>query len=406
MRTRVVHVACLACLAACGSRSGLLDPNPPGVDKTVPDNAPDSMSSAALPLDAAAIPNESDGPSSERRDATADAPDESLVQPTDVIDAQVDVSAFDAVSERVATGDEAVDGTELDVAFVDVARDAQAAVDVSVVDAVVDVANEADADAVADAPEDVLPGIDVRAPGNDPSCEGGATRIFVISESEDLLSFHPATSSFTKVGTIKCPGTTSYPNSMAVARSGMAYVGFVDGSLYRVRTTTASCQATSFVVDQDGFSEFGMGYVRNDLPDGETLFVASQEEFSRLAWIDTSSFALHVIGPLTPTVTTPELTGTGAGQLFAFEAIDTSDSAILEIDKTTATVVAESVLSGVERGNAWAFAYWGEAFYTFTRPATSPGSVVTRFRPSDGSITRVASTTEVIVGAGVSTCAP
>jgi hypothetical protein len=41
----------------------------------------------------------------------------------------------------------------------------------------------------------------------------------------------------------------------------------------------------------------------------------------------------------------------------------------------------------------------------FTSPDGN-GSVVTRYRPSDGSVTEVTKLTNVIVGAGVSTCAP
>jgi hypothetical protein len=365
MRSNVLSFACLACLVACGSRSGLPLTDPPGVDESVPDAA-----------------------------------DEDRAQPIDVIavDARLDVAAIDVVSERNATADVAA----VDVFLADSARDAGADADASV-----DGDATTDADAESDVQEDALPGIDVRAPGNDPTCTGGITRIFVISESADLLSFQPVTASFVRIGTIACPGTTSFPNSMAVARSGWAYVAFEDGNLYRVHTTNASCLPTRFVPNQTGFSQFGMGFVRNGVGGRETLYIGAQADPSQLAWIDTTSFALHVVGPFTPSITEPELTGTGAGQLFAFEGLSTAtDSAILEIDRATANVIAESILTGVERGNAWAFAYWGEAFYTFTRPANSPGSVVTRFRPSDGSIVQVASTPEVIVGAGVSTCAP
>jgi hypothetical protein len=350
-------------------------PNPPEVAEGSPENEPDAVDGPGQPLDATAIPNEPDSRVTERPDATVDAQDDARGPSVDV----------------------AAEGAELADASADMsARDVESA----------DEAQDVAVDATADALGDALPGIDVEAPGNDPSCRGGITRIYVISESADLLSFNPVTSSFKLIGTIVCPNTASFPNSMAVARSGVAYVAFWDGSLYRVRTTTASCESTPFVANQNGFLQFGMGFARNDPAAGETLYVGSQEESSRLGWIDTKTFALTVVGPFAPPVTTPELTGTGAGQLFAFETIDANDSAIVQVDRATAAVVAESVLSGLQRGNAWAFAYWGEDFYTFTRPAGSLGSVVTRFRPADGSIVQVASTDEVIVGAGVSTCAP
>jgi len=61
---------------------------------------------------------------------------------------------------------------------------------------------------------------------------------------------------------------------------------------------------------------------------------------------------------------------------------------------------------GPSGGGSWAFAFWGGDFYTFTAQDLNAGSVVTRFRPSDGSIVQVGHTAESIVGAGVSTCAP
>jgi hypothetical protein len=100
----------------------------------------------------------------------------------------------------------------------------------------------------------------------------------------------------------------------------------------------------------------------------------------------------------------PELTGTGAGDLFAFAAAG-PDSVISQLEKTTAHVSAQTTLKGVAQGSGWAFAFWGGDFYTFTAP-TGASTVVTRFRPNDGSIAEVARFPVKIVGAGVSTCAP
>jgi hypothetical protein len=134
---------------------------------------------------------------------------------------------------------------------------------------------------------------------------------------------------------------------------------------------------------------------------------------SVLASLDTQSYALRVVGNFNPQLYQPELTGTGAGDLFAFYAIPISPvlpptgSAIGQIDKTTGRVIRQSNLPGVIQNDAWAFAFWGGDFYTFTVPVRGGNSsVVTRFRPSDGTIARVAQSDHVIVGAGVSTCAP
>jgi hypothetical protein len=67
-----------------------------------------------------------------------------------------------------------------------------------------------------------------------------------------------------------------------------------------------------------------------------------------------------------------------------------------------------ATLPGVDLGGAWAFAFWGGDFYLFTAPGgNGTSSLVTRYRPSDGSVTQVAMAPGVtIVGAGVSPCAP
>jgi hypothetical protein len=283
---------------------------------------------------------------------------------------------------------------------------------------------DAGPDATDDAAEirDALPPIDVSKPvdafNNCP--DAGATLVYVVSKQKELLSFYPPTAQFTSIGVLACP-SSSTPFSMAVDRTGIAYVLYQDGELFRVSTATASCQRTRFQPDQSGFSTFGMGYSHDATGSGETLFVASGGDTSRpsLGTIDTQTFNLSVVAALRPSILSAELTGTGAGDLFAFFATRGSalcdnsggppscpDSAIGQIDKTTGQVVGESILNGNAQGDAWAFAFWGGAFYTFTDPSFGGGTVVNRFDPSDGTITTVAKRTDLIVGAGVSTCAP
>jgi hypothetical protein len=208
---------------------------------------------------------------------------------------------------------------------------------------------------------------------------------------------------------------------MAVDKTGVAYVVYNDGELFRVSTATAACQRTSFASGQRGFpSTFGMGFSQDTTDTGETLFVASGGvnggTVPRLASITTTNFTLRIVGNLSPAIDSPELTGTGAGDLFGFYAtsgatpcdnISTGtcpDSAIGQIDKTTGRVTNQAVLFGRAQGTAWAFAFWGGDFYTFTAP--TDGTIVTRFDPTDGSAAVVAQRSDRIVGAGVSTCAP
>jgi len=268
--------------------------------------------------------------------------------------------------------------------------------------------------------EEALPLLDVRPPPPDvavPSdcVDAGSTFIYLISATNNLYSFYPPSAAFTLIGTIACPDSDgSNPFSMAVDRKGIAYIVFQSGQLYRVSTANAACVPTAFATGQQGYpANFGMGFSQ-DTDGGETLYVASDAvsgQPSQLATIDvTNGYTLNVVNAFNPQINMAELTGTGAGGLFGFWDTDPEgmasgpDSAIVQIDKTTAQVTNSSPLPGLSQGNGWAFAFWGGDFYTFTAPGGS--TVVNRFDPNDGSVVQVAETTDEIVGAGVSTCAP
>jgi hypothetical protein len=292
------------------------------------------------------------------------------------------------------------------------------------VDAGLDVVRHPDARVPEEDAEelDALPPIDVSPPVDVASdCpDAASTLIYVISATNNLYSFYPPAGTFTLIGTVACPVVNpgDEPFSMAVDRTGIAYTVFFNpqsallgGELFRVSTATASCEATPYMVDQSPlFHTFGMGFSNDAVGTGETLFVAGQpanpgSQGDELGSIDTTTFALTDIGPFNPIEQGAELTGTGAGDLFAFYEIDPAgDMAIGQLDKTTANLVGQTPLPGVTRGDGWAFAFWGGDFYTFTAPSGS--TVVTRYRPADGTITQVGAEEDLIVGAGVSTCAP
>lgn len=260
---------------------------------------------------------------------------------------------------------------------------------------------------------DALPPLDATPPrdADQNDCpDGDATLIYVVTDQNELFSFYPPDGTFRQVGRIVCPsapGTT--PFSMAVDRQGAAYVVFNDGALYRVSTATAACVATSFVPAQLDFTTFGMGFATDQAGPVERLFIAGDGRSGSargLATIDLPTFRVAPIGEFTPPIERAELTGTGDGRLFAFYTKNaTAGSFVGEVDMSSARVLAESRLGQVELGQGWAFAFWGGDFYLFTAP-DGAASRVTRFRPSDGSVTVVGSIATTIVGAGVSTCAP
>src|SRR5262249_19500434 len=110
-----------------------------------------------------------------------------------------------------------------------------------------------------------------------------------------------------------------------------------------------------------------------------------------------------------PKISRAELTGTGDGRLYAFytqpgQNTDTSPSLIGEIDSQTGRVIGQRTFPTVHQGDAWAFAFWSGDFYMFHAPRGA--TTVTRWRPTDDSVTDITTTPLRIVGAGVSTCAP
>lgn len=287
-------------------------------------------------------------------------------------------------------------------------------------DAPEDVVAPRDAQAERDAIPDALPPIDARPRDADRTdCpDASDTLVYVIANDNRLYSFHPPTSQFRSIGTIACPNTGGEtPFSMAVDRKGVAYVlfsagaqGSPGGRLYRVSTATAACAATAFQPGQASFRLFGMGFVALGGGPTDTLFIAGSGQRAGdaegLATIDLTTFRVNPIGNFTPAIQRAELTGTGDGRLFGFYTkANQAGSVVGEIDPLTAQVFAESPLPTVDQGSGWAFAAWGGDFYLFTG-ASPVTTAVVRFRPADGSVTQVATINALIVGAGVSTCAP
>lgn len=282
---------------------------------------------------------------------------------------------------------------------------------------------------------DALPPIDVAVPPDAPTvppicADAASTFIYLISSDNNLFSYDPAAAFFHEIATLNCPAigqcqappgppVPAYPFSMAVDQAGLAYVVFCDGELFTVSTADGHCEATGFASKQSGFPvNFGMGFTENAQGNGETLYVAANEfinptpnSISILASIDTSNLALNVVGPLASELQAPELTGNAMGGLYAFYSFGPQllQSGIAQIDPATAQVIGNSTLPNVTQGNAWAFAFWGGDFYTFTSPPDLPvgaGTLIQRYQPSTGTTSDVMTIRDQITGAGVSTCAP
>jgi hypothetical protein len=231
----------------------------------------------------------------------------------------------------------------------------------------------------------------------------GVLYIYLVTLQNELWTFDPKTGALVTVGTLDCP-TSSTPFSMAVDRQGTAYVIYSDGELFRVSTRTAACSATAFVPPNPAYDKFGMGFVGDSNGATDTLYIATVAMPSELATLGLQTFVPAPVGELS--LESAELTGTVDGRLFAFYSTGSS-SAIAELDAKTAGVVSNTNLADLPQNSGWAFGLWGGDFYLFTgstKDLQSP-SLLTRYRPSDGSQTTIMTLPQTVVGAGVSTCA-
>ena len=243
-------------------------------------------------------------------------------------------------------------------------------------------------------------------------CSDAAKLVYVISDTNGLYSFAPSALKFTKIGDVSCPSSGTV-NSMAVDRSGTAWVNYTDGKIYKVSTTDASCTTTTFAPNQANFSnELGMGFSSNSAGSkAETLFVGDNNGLG-VAKVDLTTLKLTALGAYTGSEAgaNAELTGTGDARLFAFFA--TSPAAFAQVDKSSGATPAVTSLPTVNASDGgYAFSFWGGDFWFYTayptpdKPdaTTSVTHYVTATKTATVALSEIGF---VIVGAGVSTCAP
>lgn len=273
--------------------------------------------------------------------------------------------------------------------------------------------------------------------GGSNGCGSGTELIYVVDAEYRLLSFDPSEDrhTFSLVGNLDCPtahgawpgfdgglGSPATPFSMSVDRQGVAWVVYSSGEIFHVSTRNAQCTASSYPRGQGGYELFGMGFVADG--DGfatEKLAIAGGSasgiatSSAELGMIEPGSMSLSPVGQMSGGGEySPELSGTGRGELYAYYPGSFS-TYIAEIDVATGAerpgrnfalppVVGDYV-------SAWAFAHWGGRFYVFVTTdnleGTATNSQVFRLDPATGdTASLLANLPYTIVGAGVSTCAP
>lgn len=254
-------------------------------------------------------------------------------------------------------------------------------------------------------------------------CGGGTDLIYAVDTENRLLSFNPRHDfhRFQQIGNLDCPAGPAVsgvgigtPYSMAVDRQAGTLVLYSSGEIFAVNTATAKCASTRIKPGTAGFSLFGMGFVSNDGGQaGEKLYIAGSTSkgsaASSLGLIDTQGLQVQNLGTLLSWPKHPELSGTGAGDLFAYFP-GKDNSQVVQLDKQTRAARRTWPLPGTSgEVLGWAFAHWGGRFYIFLTTDQNGRQVndVIRFDPKDGSHVVVAADTPYpVFGAGVSTCAP
>jgi hypothetical protein len=253
-------------------------------------------------------------------------------------------------------------------------------------------------------------GIDVDggSGGSLTGCSAATQFVYVIDNAGVLYKFDPPSLAFTQVGPINCP-TSMTPFSMAVDRNANAWVVFTDGQLYQVDTTTAACKTTGFAAEQHGFKTFGMGFsTAGPGSTVDTLFVSQASDLGTttgLATIDTQTLTLNPIGMYDQINARAELTGTGDGKLYgAFEGAPYIVAEIQKLDAKILTQAPQQPVQSTPGGSNFAFAFWGGTFWLFVGQGFSTD--VFNYDPLANTTLQKTTVSQVIVGAGVSTCAP
>jgi hypothetical protein len=237
--------------------------------------------------------------------------------------------------------------------------------------------------------------------------------IYVVdADRSTLLSFDPKklpADPFRPIGPLSCEGS-SQPNSMAVDRTGIAWLNYANGSLHQASVIDGHCFSQAAPPEGAPSRRFCMGFV-TDGPKAtsEKLYVVEYGAGSQFATIDTRTFPTRWVsqGKLAaPRAYPPELTGTSEGRLYGYFPTETSRGYVQELDRKGAAIGRRwSLPATTGHVGAWAFAFWGDVFYVFVN-FDGTNEVHAIHRKTGKHELVVKSSAHRIVGAGVSTCAP
>jgi hypothetical protein len=236
-------------------------------------------------------------------------------------------------------------------------------------------------------------------------CVARAELIYTIDQDNVLASFAPKTLKFTDIVKLKCPARNfATPFSMGVDVRAVAWVLYTSGEVFQVDTQNGKCGPSLYAPNQNGFTQFGMGFVSDQAGGFKEHLYISGVGNHQLGSIDPVALRPVAIGPLNGT---PELTGNGKAELWGFFP-DNQMPRVAQLDKGTAAEGKTYTLKELSGSpNAWAFAYWGGDFWIFLKKNLDPSTHVYHLVAATGKVTDVVPNSgRTIVGAGVSICAP
>ncbi len=224
--------------------------------------------------------------------------------------------------------------------------------------------------------------------------------VYLVSKDNRLYSFEPRKAgieAYRRIGRLECKSRGT-PQSMAVDRSGFAWVFYDSGELFRVSVENASCTPTPYV--HPSYSPLlGMGFT-SVAPgsSSEKLYIMSPD--FGLATVSMPSLSVSKLGKLAGPA---ELTGGGDGRLFHYEAWTAKLS---EIDLASGNLRPLHTFNRLRDASAWAFARYAGKFYMFTSGHLEP-SRTTEYDPRTGNEKlRDDNLGFIVVGAGQSTLVP
>lgn len=253
-------------------------------------------------------------------------------------------------------------------------------------------------------------------------CGDADEGVYLLGADASLWRFDPPALAFTPLGAFECP-TQGQINSMAVDRSGRAWVNYVDidlsnlfdpsvtGELFVVDLANPdACVASDYAPPEYHFVQVGMAFVGDPAAsscDELFLYEATDSGSGALGRVDLQTSSVAELGEVE--YPRAELTGTADGRLYAF--VDDGAARLVRYDTDDASELESIPLPGLVTSNGFSFAFWGGDVWFFTEANEGAGhSRVTRFDldgTDDGGLEVVVDHAPgYFIGAGVSTCAP